>query len=349
MDEAIQPTRSQKPVSRAITETPGSIQDALRSAQASSKELILSSKSLLQTTDEAAVFQSSKSQSATESITTLAKLIHSHIVRTALTCGPTASSPSATLSCIKDLHKPILPIISECQNLRDYPTFFITTIHKNVSGLLDALILFIGEVVDIACGKIDVESPERLQYSGMTMEICDRIQRVCQNGPIRVLRDKLRETSEMMNDALTELVEVIEDKDVQDGCDRPEYTFEQISFAQRLQKKLGLISILYKAILKRRITEQVPFRGSIRNKLDTIRGCLNVLEEGVDDLVAGISMQEEPMSLELSLVGTIDEAMKLAKAVRVPLNDIADGKEAWFDNWMEKLGVRHPRDSNEGL
>jgi hypothetical protein len=57
----------------------------------------------------------------------------------------------------------------------------------------------------------------------------------------------------------------------------------------------------------------------------------------VDDLVSGISAQEEPMSLELSVVQIVDTGHKLARACRISLQNSTDGKETWFDTWLEKM------------
>jgi hypothetical protein len=54
--------------------------------------------------------------------------------------------------------------------------------------------------------------------------------------------------------------------------------------------------------------------------------------------VSGISAQEEPMSLELSVVQISETSRKLANAVRLTLTGPPDGKEIWFDTWQEKMG-----------
>jgi hypothetical protein len=321
--------------------TPEPLRQALKSALTASNELVLTSKSLLQSS-ALPTPSSEPSHSTLNALSKLASLIHSHTVRIALTCGPTASSPTATLGCIKDLHEPILPIISEYQNLSsaEYPEFFVTSIRRNIVSLLDTLSAFVCEVVEIACGNATVDSRERLQYSGMMLEVCDRIQQVCKSGPISLLRDKLRETEEMLNDALEELDQIIEPKEeVEDGWDNDpiQYSSEQKTFALRTKTKLRLLSLLYKAILKRRISNDVLYDASLRNKVETVQGCLGALAGVVDDLVAGISAQEEPINLELSMVQTIDEARKLAITMKLPLDNTPDGRETWFDTWLAKI------------
>src|SRR5205814_1059196 len=201
-------TRNNAGPSKDRPETAESLRRALKSTAVTSAELVKNSKSLLETkvpgTDKS-------NQSPLDAIPKLASLIHSQTVRTALTCGPTASSPSATLKCLKELHEPILPLISEYQNLTsaEYPEYFVNHIGKEVIKLLDTLGPFVGEAVEIACGDSEVESRERLQYSGMMMEVCDRIQQLCKDGPIVIIRNKLRDTDEMLNDALEEVVQFV--------------------------------------------------------------------------------------------------------------------------------------------
>jgi hypothetical protein len=321
--------------------TPENVRQALKSARTASAELIQASKSLLQAGEHSSDF----TQTPLDAIAKLASLIHSHTVRTALTCGPTASSPMATLGCIKDLHEPILPMISDFQNLSPtaFPEFFIASVRRSIVSLLDTVDAFVGEVVEIACGDTDVESRERLQYSGMMMESCDRLQRICKDGPIAILRGKLRETEEMLNDALEEVAQVIDptENDEDDGWnDEPtEYTTEEKTFAKRAQTKLKLLSFLYKAISKRRLSTTTSYDSSHRPSLDLVYSTLGTLEVPVDDLVAGITAQEDPMTLELSIVQTVGEARKLAETLRSPLTGIADGRETWFDTWLEKMIV----------
>ena len=322
-------------------EIPESIIQALKSAQTASAELIQTSKFLVKSGENS----SKSTQLSLEAIAKLASLIHSHTVRTALTCGPTASSPTTTLGCIKDLHEPILPMISEFQSLSpsDFPLFFIASVRGSILSLLDTVNSFVGEVVEIACGDANVESRERLQYSGMMMECCDRLQRICNDGPIVILRGKLRETEDMLNDALEEVAQVIDptENGENDGWnDEPaDHTPEQKTFAKRAQTKLKLISFLYKAISKRRIAATTSYDPSHRKSLDSAHTTLGTLEVAVDDLVAGISAQEDPMTLELSIVQTVGEARKLAETLRSPLAGLADGRETWFDTWLEKMIV----------
>lgn len=336
------PTASEESPSKGRPETPESVRRALKSASVASTELLQNSKFLLHTTS-VLVPHTKSGQSSLDAIAKLASLIHSHTVRTALTCGPTASSPTATLNCIKDLHEPILPMISEFQNFvitTDFPGFFVTIVSKEITTLLDTLHAFVGEVIDIASGDASVESRERLQYSGMVMEICDRQRKICETGPNPVLRTQLRTTEEMLNDALEELTQLTESNSIDDGWDDEpvEYTSEQKAFAGRVQTKLKLLLFLYKAISKRRVLKDCQYVTTYQTTLQSVNDNLDKLAASVDDLVSGISSQEDPMKLELSMVEVVDEAQRLAKTMRLPLNGVEDGKESWFDTWLEKIG-----------
>lgn len=211
-------------------------------------------------------------------------------------------------------------------------------------SLFDAIVAFLGEVVEIARGEGSVESRERLQYSGTVMEICDRLQRICGDGPIGGIRRQLKETEDMLLDALGELEMVVEEKDEgdveeEDGWSEGplEYTAEQKQYAERAEGKLRFLSILYKAIAKRRLPPTTTYVKSSRSTLDTVHECLTPLSAAVDDLVSGISAQEDPMTLELSFIQILDEGRKLATALRLPLNGDPDGRESWFDTWLEKM------------
>jgi Grap2 and cyclin-D-interacting len=256
-----------------------------------------------------------------------------------------ASSSSATLSCLKQFHEPILPLVSEFQAIssRAYPEYFTKTVQQRLLSLFDTMVQFLQEIVEIVCGDSNAESQERLHCSALMIQECDRIQKLCKEGPVMLLRSKLEETEEMLKDALDELGEVIEpatsenyDDDGWNGGPG-DYTPEQTQFATRTQRKLRLLSMLYKAISKRRITAKTAYVNLMAQGLDSIDGCLKKLEALVDDLVSGVSMAEEPMTLELSLVQLVDEAKMLSGAVRLPLDGVGDGQVDWFVMWSKKI------------
>jgi hypothetical protein len=338
------PSGTQASSSKGRPETPESLRRALKSAAAASAELVQTSKSLLQSTSSVSSVPSKRPP--LPAIAILAGLVHSHTVRTALTCGPTVSSPSATLGCVKDLHEPILPLVTEYQNLvvaQEYPQFFVDKTRQEIVRLLDAFGPFVGEVAEIACGDASVESRERLQYSGMMMDSTKRIQQFCKDGPLTILHIKLKETQEMSNDALEELQTILnpETNAADDGwSDDPtapaEYTASQKSLAKRVERKLHLIHLLYKATSKRRMTN-VTYSPDMRSGIDVVYDLLTTLSVDVDNLVSGISDQEDPMGLELTVVQVHDAARKLAAAVRTPFNGISDSREVWFDSWLTKF------------
>ena len=342
-------TTSAKDDTDKPTKIPESVRKALDTAYSASKELIKTSKSLLDShTPSRPIGNGGPSSSPSalsspiDAIAKLSGLLHSHTVRTALTCGPTASSPTATLDCIKALHEPILPLVTEFQRLstlHEFPGYFVMGIRKEIMSLFDAIVAFLGEVVEIARGDGDVGSRERLQYSGMVMEVCDRLQRICGDGPIGMVCRRLKDTHDMLDDALEEVVGIIEDEIVDDGWseDPAEYTAEEKKYAERVHAKLRLLSLLYKAISRRRLTPTTPYTKSSRSTLDIVHAGLTTLSVAVDELVSGITGQEDPMTLELSFIQIMNESRKLATALRLPLNGEPDGRESWFDTWLAKL------------
>jgi hypothetical protein len=205
--------------------------------------------------------------------------------------------------------------------------------------LFDAIVAFLGEVVEIARGEGSVESRERLQYSGMVMELCDRLGRICKEGPIGMIYGKLKDTQEMLADALEEVEGIVEGEVVDDGwTEEPvEYTLEQKNYAERVQTKLRLLSLLYKAISKRRITPTMTYVKASRPRLDCVHECLMTLSVAADDLVSGVTGQEDLMTLELSFLQIMEESRRLATALRLPLDTEPDGRESWFDTWAEKM------------
>jgi len=341
----------QASASPARPEIPEPLRQALKSAARASTELVQSSRSLLQSSSS----ESGKSavpsgQPPLAAIAILAGLVHSHTVRTALTCGPTAASPSATLGCVKDLHEPILPMMAEYQSLvesEEYPPFFVHKVRHEIIRFLDAFEPFVAEVVEIACGEASVESRKRLQYSGVMMESTKRIQRLCKTDPVQLLREKLTETQEMLCDAMTELQIILnpdgalpqDDGWLDTDTTAPEYSPAQKSLATRAEQHLRLLHLLYKATSRRRLTN-VTYSPTMRGGIDVVNDLLTTLSVDVDNLVSGISDQEDPMALELTLVQLQDAGRKLAASIRIPFNHISDDREGWFDTWLEKFCVK---------
>ena len=206
--------------------------------------------------------------------------------------------------------------------------------------------MFVGEIVEIASGVTSVESAERLRYSGMMLECCDDLKVVVvDKGVEGILRQKLNETISMLQDASQEVSEVAQEqtKDEEDNIwedeeeKDAEYSASEKDFAKRVQKQLHLLSLLYKAISKRRLNLTGPYDSSLRTKLEKIHDLLSSLASLVDDLVSGIVAQEDAMKLELVDVQFLQEARKLGESVRVPLNGEGDGKEEWFDAWLQRM------------
>ena len=334
--------------SPAHPEIPEPLRQALKSAAIASTELVQASKSLIQSSSpESGKSAAPAKQPPLTAIATLAGLVHSHTVRTALTCGPTASSPSATLGCVKDLHEPILPMMAEYQSLtesEEYPQFFVHKLRREIIRFLDVFEPFVVEVVEIACGEASVESRKRLQYSGVMMESTKRIQHLCKTDPVHLLREKLNETQEMLDDAIRELQPILNPDEAlpQDdgwsdtGPTTREYTAAQKSLATRAEQHLRLLHLLYKATSRRRLTN-VTFSPTMRGGIDVVNDLLTTLSVDVDNLVSGISDQEDSMGLELTLVQLQDAGRKLAATIRIPLNHISDDREGWFDTWLEKF------------
>jgi Grap2 and cyclin-D-interacting len=201
------------------------------------------------------------------------------------------------------------------------------------------MILFLREIVEIVTGESTVDSQERLTCSGMMMQECDRIQRLCKEGPMVLLRNKLELTEEMLKDAMDELEVIVDTTSMEEDDEWPrDDSPEQKEFAIRTQKVLKLLSLLYKAILKRRVTIQTGYNKSMLTKLDGIYVALEELNVAVDELVSGFYPgDKEPMTLELELIHLVDEAQSLSKAVREPLDGGRDTQVEWFDMWDQKM------------
>lgn len=200
--------------------------------------------------------------------------------------------------------------------------------------------------MEIVGGESTVDSQERLTYSGMMMQECDRIQRICKEGPMILLTRRLDDTKEMLEDAMNELEEVVDDSTAipftsdedEDTLPQNSLSSKQKEFAIRTQKVLKLLSLLYKAIGKRRITIKTGYENSMLVKLDGIWTRLEGLNVAVDELVAEIGLgNEDAMTLELGLIHVVDEAQRLSMAVREPLNGGSDAQVEWFDMWSKKM------------
>lgn len=202
--------------------------------------------------------------------------------------------------------------------------------------------------MEIVSGESTVDSQERLTCSGMMMQECDRIQQLCKEGPMILLRKKLENTKEMLDDAMNELEEVIDeptsitvtsdDDEDEDGWPTNHYSLKQKEFAIRTQKILKLLALLYKAMGKRRVMIKIGYEKSMLMKLDGIYTNLEGLNVAVDELVAEIGLgNEEAMTLELELIHLVDEAQRLSMAVREPLNGGSDAQVEWFDMWDKKM------------
>jgi hypothetical protein len=56
-----------------------------------------------------------------------------------------------------------------------------------------------------------------------------------------------------------------------------------------------------------------------------------------DDFSAGVAAEEDPMTMEITLLQIVEKANLVAATSRAPLTGPEDGREQWFDTWREKM------------
>ncbi|KAK6341658.1 hypothetical protein TWF696_008727 [Orbilia brochopaga] len=146
------------------------------------------------------------------------------------------------------------------------------------------------------------------------------------------------------------------------GADKVKVTKEVLATAEATQKKLKLTSILYTAVMKRRVkdpatrlggvisTTNIPAEGEEagakpytiekeRNadRLERIVWTSNALVGKADDLAAAFYEGEETGVIHGLRDEVVQLAAELAEAARLNGDDTEDGPSAWFGKFLENI------------
>ncbi|KAF1921192.1 hypothetical protein BDU57DRAFT_509863 [Ampelomyces quisqualis] len=231
-----------------------------------------------------------------------------------------------------------------------------------------ALVLRMAEGGQGAKGKDDgpsaSEKQDILSATGVLWEACDALIKLCNDGVVALVVKKATELKATLADAVAELKEWGED--VEDENDEPEDSDDEDDmFApsnrlgkddkvlkellDRSVKKLKLVSILYQALIKRRLKTYPATSASTKagrsegandatsspgSKLDELMTLLKTIPETVDDLASAFYDLNDDGVKELLEQGC-KEAKSAAGVVKQSWAGADDEYTAWSQKWID--------------
>ena len=241
-----------------------------------------------------------------------------------------------------------------------------------------ALVLRLAERREGLTGKDDgpteAERQDVLAATGVVWEACDALLKICQDGVVGLVVKKVEQFRSVLKDAMEELQEWGEDLEDEDDEDKAEGSGgdddgfgdedEIFGAANKLGKgdkelkalletsvkKLKKISMLYQALIKRRLKtfpkssilaeatngEGTEPKSDPMPKLDQLMVLLKTIPETVDDLASAFyDLNEEEAKETLDKV--CGEAKSAIDLVRQNWTGTDDEFTAWSGKWIDAL------------
>jgi hypothetical protein len=315
-------------------------------------------------------------------------LLRSHTTTLSLLLLTPPLTPSAIISKISDVSSAVLssmvaaatstPRLGQKDELGDLMRGELRTQVWRLLGTWDdvlTLVLRIAETREIVQNKTkekdrgssESERQEVLAATGVVWEACDGLLKVCQDGMVGLVVKKAEGWRSVLLDAVEELKEWGEDvEDDEDGPEGSEGEDEDDIFgaANKLGKgdkelkalldtsvkKLKMVSMLYQALIKRRLktfpkpsTPATATNGESSEpgadpleKLQKLMELLKTIPETVDDLASAFYDLNEDEAKE-TFDKCCDEAKSTVELVKKSWTGVDDEFTAWSAKWVVAL------------
>ena len=234
------------------------------------------------------------------------------------------------------------------------------------------LVLRLAEKRENATGKdtgpTESERQDVLAATGVVWEVCDALLKICQDGVVGLVVKKADQWRSVLVDAVEELKEWGEDVEDDDEDKAEDSDNEQSEFGDEVEifgaanklgkgdkelkvlletsvKKLKMVSMLYQALIKRRLRtfpkSSVPASATKEEststtsdpitKLDQLMALLKTIPETVDDLASAFYDLEEKEAKQ-----TLDKCCKEAKSAVELMQQSWTGTSDEFTTWSGK-------------
>lgn len=296
-----------------------------------------------------------------------AKLVKAHTTKVSLLAINKPFTPSAICTVLKELSGTCLPAMMSAvqiceQEKSSWTGMMARELQIRVARVLKEMEMLLGEVQSTAAGKQATSRRDSLRSTAVVWESCDALIELEKGGIAGLALQKAQQYQETVKDALSELKEWREGEDTDfegqgDGLldsddegvdgdkdsleldifnaansmpkDRPELA----SLVVEAEGKLKKVTILYQALIKRRLKtlDQSPNSEAIA-KLDSLMMRLKRIPPQIDDMVGKFYDLDEE-SAEQALVKVMTEAKNACQGVSTDWSGEEDQFTPWLSQW----------------
>ncbi|QPG76352.1 hypothetical protein FOA43_003740 [Brettanomyces nanus] len=350
MPELLKPTKSD------IKQLIGSSKDALTFWV---ETIILEKSSKAGTTSSAPAvseIQTARLDSPLEELVKLASLVHARVTKLGIVFKPLIPEENYH-ACYKELdegmHSMILLVSVSKQLQQEEQKYSFVFVEELLNCIKIVLTGYMGCLNELE-NAIDAENQgqsQRLVSVGKVWEACSDLQRQVQQGSSGLLKAKLKQTNQLINDASKEYNDWIanptaEDQDFNDFANfddlhnskslhnETEVDTTLIEFAKRWNGKIKMIKLLIMTLNKS--IPDAKYNIKFSKTIDLLNSKSFKLSEKVDDLVASVIYDQDVEEAKSAGKELIEEATQAALLVRT-MNEGNSTRTRWLDTWSKKF------------
>ena len=235
-----------------------------------------------------------------------------------------------------------------------YTNYLHRLVRASVGSSMLTLVKLLDEIPFDEHGVRDNEGRDTLQYTGQLWESCDFMINLAEKGLTSYAAVKVTEYKELVDDALEELEEWMNEVPADDkdsfgipGMSVPKMNDAARAYVKNVLKKLKLIGMLYPPFLKRRVRkfpkingsttpEQLPSSKQVAD-LDTLIAYTQMFQEETDCIAETLYMSGMGKEADIRVGIIIEYAKKALATVSKNWDGENDEFTAWSEKWLVKI------------
>ncbi|CDR47987.1 CYFA0S41e00122g1_1 [Cyberlindnera fabianii] len=298
---------------------------------------------------------------ADQELIKVSKILSAHATKIGIAFRPPVSI-NASYEQIKETSQKMLLIVgatSQFENEVEWSLLFQKEVISTVQDVISSYIAFLDELeaLDFKEKKETAEQKEgvdgRLVSVGKVWDSCKTLQALMEKGKLGLLKDNIKMNMQIIDDALDEFTEWIENPEVMNDFDpfglgdandddkadseeeeekSTEIDSKTLELAKVWTDKIKMLKLLMSSLSKS-LPASKDAKGS---DVDEFNKEQDQLVAQVDDLVAAFFMNSGMPEIKTQITGIQKKSELLITLVR-KLNKDDDKKTKWLDLWQEKF------------
>ncbi|KAI4133385.1 MAG: hypothetical protein LQ347_002208 [Umbilicaria vellea] len=283
-----------------------------------------------------------------------AKILKAQTTKLSLLVLNQPFTPSEISFILKELCKGcFLPMLTaaELSPAAQYTNYLHNLVRASVGISMVTLVKLLDEIPVDEHGIKDNKGRDTLQHTGQLWESCDFMINLAEKGLTWYAAVKVTEYKELVEDALEELEEWINEvpNDEEDGFGVSGISLNDTArdYVRNIVKKLRLIGLLYPPLLKRRIrrfpeingstlSEQLPNSKQVAD-LDTLMASLQLLQAETDRIAETLYMAGMGKEADIRVGIIIDYARKALAIAAKNWRGENDEFTVWSEKWLIRI------------